>query len=58
MEDDIRHFVQAYFRNAYHLEISVRPVHDKFFENDQPFIVCNAQIQQGIPQFREYRKEN
>lgn len=44
-EEDIRHFVQEYFRTHYNLELSVRPVHDKYFENDQPFVVCNAQVQ-------------
>jgi len=57
-EDDIRHFVQSYFREKYHLELSVRPVHDKYFEDNEPFIVCNAQIQKGQISFNEYRKEN
>jgi hypothetical protein len=53
-ENDIRHFVQEYFRTHYNLEISVRPIHDKYFENDQPFITCNAQIQKGLPLFKKY----
>lgn len=44
-EEDIRHFVQSYFRDRYSLEVSVRPVHDKYFEDDRPFVACNAQVQ-------------
>lgn len=44
-EDDIRHSVQDYFREKYSLELSVRPVHDKYFADDKPFVICNAQIQ-------------
>lgn len=40
------------------MELSVRPIHDKYFEDDAPFVVCNAQIQKGHPSFSEYRKEN
>jgi adenine-specific DNA glycosylase len=57
-EDDIRHTVQEYFRTKYHLEVSVRPVHDKYFEDDKPYMNCNAQIQKGNPLFKKYRKEN
>lgn len=57
-EENIRHFIQSHFRDQYRLELSVRPIHDKYFENDQPFIVCNAQIQKGEPSFIGYRKEN
>ncbi len=57
-EDNIRHFVQAYFREKYSLELSVRPVHDKYFENDAPFVTCNAQVQKGHPNFPQYKKEN
>jgi len=57
-EGNIRHFVQSHFRDRYGLELSVRPIHDKYFENDSPFIVCNAQVQKGNPSFSEYRKEN
>lgn len=44
-EGDIRHAVQEYFRARYHLELSVRPIDRKFFENNAPFVSCNAQIQ-------------
>lgn len=57
-EWDIRHFVQAHFRDQYKLELSVRPVHKKYFENDEPLMLCNAQIQQGTVNFPIYRKEN
>lgn len=57
-EGDIRHHVQEYFRTNYGLELSVRPVHDKFFEDDKPFVVCNAQVQKGKVLFAEYRKED
>lgn len=57
-EGDIRHHVQEYFRTKYNLELSVRPVHDKYFENDQPYIICNAQVQKGNPNFPQYKKEN
>ena len=44
-EGDIRHSVQDYFRTHYHLELSVRPIHKKYFEDNKPFVMCNAQIQ-------------
>lgn len=44
-ETNIRQTVQEYFRTKHHLELSVRPVHDKYFEDDEPFVVCNAQVQ-------------
>lgn len=56
-EGDIRHHVQEYFRSRYGLELSVRPVHDKFFENDRPFVVCNAQVQSGEIVFGAYNKD-
>lgn len=57
-EENIRHHVQEYFRTQYNLELSVRPLHDKYFEDDRPFVVCNAQIQKGQALFAKYRKEN
>ncbi|OIO76464.1 hypothetical protein AUJ87_02855 [Candidatus Gracilibacteria bacterium CG1_02_38_174] len=57
-EDNVRQRVQEYFRDSYNLEVSVRPIHDKYFENDRPFIICNAQVQKGLPSFRKYQKEN
>lgn len=57
-EGDIRHSVQEYFRTTYSLELSVRPVHEKYFEDDKPFVVCNAQVQQGEVRFSKYQKEN
>lgn len=44
-ENDIRHAIQDFFRSKFNLELSVRPIHDKYFENDRPFVVCNAQVQ-------------
>lgn len=57
-EADVRHFIQEYFRENYGLELSVRPIHRKYFDDDRPFIVCNAQVQRGKTQFTEYKKEN
>lgn len=57
-ENNVRHTVQKYFREKYSLEVSVRPVHEKYFKNDAPFMVCNAQIQSGKTDFFRYRKEN
>jgi hypothetical protein len=57
-EGDIRHSVKEYFRKEFELEVSVRPVHRKYFENDRPFVECNAQVQKGEVEFPEYRKEN
>ena len=57
-QSNVRHFIQEYFRTEYGLELSVRPVHDKYFENDQPYVVCNAQVQKGGALFVKYRKEN
>lgn len=56
-EDDPRHFIQEYFRTRHSLELSVRPINRKFFENDAPFVSCNAQIQKGNPIFDTYRRE-
>ena len=57
-EGDIRQAVQEYFHTKYRLELSVRPIHDKYFENDKPFVACNAQVQKGNPNFPQYKKEN
>jgi hypothetical protein len=53
---DVRHFVQEYFLAHFSLILSVRPVHDKFIKKGIPYIVCNAQIQTGNNQFKEYTK--
>jgi A/G-specific adenine glycosylase len=57
-EENIRHFVQEYFRTRHWLELSVRPVHSKLFKNDIPYVVCNAQIQAWKAPFREYKKKS
>ncbi len=53
-QDDIRKYVQGYFRDTYSLEVSVRPVHKKEYRNDIPFITMYAQIQMGTPSFTTY----
>ncbi|MDD2917007.1 MAG: hypothetical protein PHH70_04150 [Candidatus Gracilibacteria bacterium] len=57
-EGDIRHSVQSYFRGQYGLEVSVRPPHAKYFQDDQPFVACNAQIQNGNNIFPVYPKND
>lgn len=57
-EGDIRHAVQEYFRENYGLEVSVRPVHTRYFRDDMPFVECRAQVQSGKVIFEEYTKEN
>lgn len=56
---DTRKYIQDYFRDTYALELSVRPVHQKWLTEDgKPYIAANAQIQAGHPaQFREYNKK-
>jgi A/G-specific adenine glycosylase len=53
-QDDIRKTVQAHFRDAYGLEVSVRPIHRKEYRDDAPFVSMYAQIQTGIPKFQTY----
>jgi hypothetical protein len=55
---DTRRYVQDYFRDRYGLELSVRPVHQKWITKDgQPYIAVNAQIQAGDPSiFEQYTK--
>ncbi len=54
-----RKYVQDYFREHYHLELSVRPVHKKWISKDgKPYAMVNAQIQVGdAGQFKEYSRE-
>ncbi len=54
-----RKYVQDYFRDRYHLELSVRPVHKKWISEDgKPYAMVNAQIQVGdAGQFKEYSRE-
>lgn len=40
--------MQAYFKNLYNLELSVRPVHKKWMEENNPYIAVNSQIQSGV----------
>lgn len=56
-EGDVRHSVQDFFRTQHHLEASVRPIDKRFFEDDMPFVHCNAQVQKGKIPFEEYKKE-
>lgn len=57
---DTRRYVQDFFREQYSLELSVRPVHRKWFSTDgKPYIAVNAQIQAGDARvFREYGKSD
>lgn len=48
LQSDIRKYVQDFFRETYHLELSVRPVSKKWISlSGEPFIMVNAQIQTG-----------
>lgn len=54
---DTRKYVQEYFREHYNLELSVRPVHKKWFDDEgKPFIEVNAQIQVWVPEFEIFEK--
>jgi hypothetical protein len=56
---DIRGGVQRYFLDTYNLEVSVRPIHKKWFtESWIPYVVVNAQIQTGVYNFIELRKKD
>lgn len=55
-QDDIRKYVQEYFRANHGLELSVRPVHRKEYRNDIPYVTMNAQVQAGAPDFPSYGK--
>ena len=58
-ESDIRQTVQAYFRARFTLELSVRPIHAKYYdEKNTPIIACYAQVQKGVVWFREYEKSD
>ena len=54
---DTRSYVQSHFRERYGLEISVRPIHEKWISEDGiPYIAVNAQIQAGVYIFKEYSR--
>ena len=54
---DTRSYVQSYFRERYGLELSVRPVHEKWISEDGiPYIAVNTQIQAGVYIFKEYSR--
>mgnify|MGYP002135730691 CR=1 FL=1 len=56
---DTRKYVQDVFREKYGLEVSVRPIHKKWFSHDEkPFIEVNVQIQKGEYNFTEYTKKD
>jgi hypothetical protein len=57
---DTRGYVQDFFRQQYHLELSVRPIHKKWLSKDgKPYIAMNAQIQAGAASiFEQYRKSD
>ncbi len=56
---DTRWYVQEYFREQYGLEVSVRPVHEKWMSTDgRPYIAVNAQIQTGRADFQKYTKKD
>lgn len=56
---DTRKYVQDLFREKYGLEVSVRPIHKKWFSEDgKPFVEVNVQIQKGTYNFREYTKKD
>lgn len=56
---DTRKYIQEYFRHTYWLELSVRPIHKKWFdEQGKPYVALNAQIQTGRHSFHEYSKKD
>jgi A/G-specific adenine glycosylase len=58
-EPNIRGYVQSYFRKAYQIEVSVRPIHKKWMWKDNiPYIAVYAQIQRWMIQATSYKKED
>lgn len=57
-QNSTREIVQSYFREKYHVELSVRPVHKKWMWSDNiPYIAVYAQVQAGTIDSRIYKKE-
>ena len=56
-EDDIRKYVQNYFRTEHNLEVSIRPPHKKEYRNDIPFVSMYAQVQMGEVRFGAFQIE-
>ncbi len=55
---DTRKYVQEYFRSSYWLELSVRPIHQKWITEDgKPYIAINAQIQSWKYEFHIFTKK-
>ena len=55
---DTRKYVQAYFREKYGLELSVRPAHKKWISEDgKAYIAVNAQIQVWVADFTIFEKK-
>lgn len=54
-----REYVKDFFRENFHLEVSVRLVHKKWFsQKEEPFVAVNVQIQTGKHNFTEFSKPN
>ncbi len=56
---DTREYVKNFFREHFQLEVSVRPVHKKWFsQKEEPFVAVNVQIQTGKHHFTEFSKSS
>lgn len=55
---DTRAFVKNFFKKNYNLEVSVRPIHNKWLSKaGEPFIAVNVQIQTGSHFFEAFEKK-
>ncbi len=58
-ENDVRKYVQGYFREKHNIELSVRPVHKKWMGHDDiPYVAVYAQIQRGFLEKGTHKKED
>ncbi len=57
-ESDTRKYVQSYFKNHFAINLSVRPVHKKWMDQESPYIAVNAQIQSGVLHTTIFQKKD
>lgn len=58
-QNNIREYVKNFFKNNFSLDVSVRPVHKKWFsKKSEPFIAVNVQIQKWSSNFWIFSKQD
>ena len=57
-DGDVRHAVQEHFRDAYGVEVSVRPIRRRGYHRDAPYIIVNTQWQTGSLPFSAFARED